>query len=159
MFSFKELQNALLRMQSVGELPPFVCVLLDADDQFQMPPLNHIGDYNQDELPRVGYDMREYQFVEPEGDKKKDEKKARERNLKKVKKFREFMSKKFVKKFFKDMDLSKKFRTKKFENYYVADFRTVPVEQLLDVKSKEGNSADFKGELGLLVTMRRGPRK
>ena len=150
MFTLKEMQSAMLRLMQIGELPGFVCVLVDAEDQFEQPPVNHIGDYSTDDLPRVCFDLRKYLFDEDDGKKKRE---------KKYKKFKDYLfGKKFINTILKDSGMDKGLR-KKFDRFYVKDFRTVPVDQILDTKSKDAATAEFKGELGLLITFAKGPKK
>ena len=159
MFTITEMTNAFIRMQTSGQLPVFCCILVDREGQFAQPPLNHIAEHDSEELPRVCYDFRKYQFVEPESDKKKAIKKADKENDEKAKKFKKYLKDKFWRHFWDETGLSKKFRNGPWARFYVKDFRVVPVDQIIDTKAKDGTSAEFKGELGLLITMGKGPKK
>ena len=147
MFTTKEMMQALIRMQAVGELPTFACIALDVESNFEGSADGFLGDYPEDELPRVCYDFTDYVIDDDDGKKKA---------AKKVKAFRKYMDGKFMKRFWKETDLGKKFRTKKFQSFYVRDFRTIPVDKIINTTGKD---AAFKGKTGLMITMGKGPKK
>ena len=142
MFKFKEMIDALCRMQSVDELPAFVCIAIDVEGNFSGCAAGFLGDYSEKELPRVCLDCTEYLLSEGDGKKKIE---------KKIEAFQKFMDGKFHKHFWEEIDLGKKFRENKFRNYYVRDFRLIPTDMII-------KDDKFKGQQGLMITMGAGPK-
>ena len=166
MFTWKETKNALSRMEAVGELPVFVCIAIDKENNFDGTALGHLGDFDEDDLPRVCYDMREFQFVEPEIEEdmkkkkiKKIQKKADDKNAKRAKEFGKYLDAKFEKRFYKQTDLGKKFIKNEWDRFYTRDFRVVSADDIIDTKAKDGINSEFKGMSALLITMGKGPKK
>lgn len=150
MFTIKEMTNALIRLQAVGKLPGFVCIALDREGELDGSAVGHLGDMDLEDLPRVCYNFSDYVIDDEDGKKKV---------AKKIKGFRKYMDEKFMKRFWKETDLGKKFREKKFPRYYVQDFRQVSVDQIVDTKAKDSPAAEFKGQTGLMITLGKGPKK
>lgn len=141
MFTTKEMIQALDRMQAAEQLPALVCIAIDVKNNLTGTAAGSLGDFSEEELPRVCYNFNEFIITEDDGKKKTAKKEAA---------FKKYMGRKFMKHFWKETDLGKKFRKKKFQKYFIRDFRVVPAEKII---STNGKDSEFKGKDALMITM------
>lgn len=147
MFTYKETKDALFRQMAAKQLPGFVCIAVDLEDNISGSADGFLGDFDTDEMPRVSLDLRKLLIDEEEDGKRK--------RAKKIKEFEAYLYKgKFDKQVLKGLDLKKKIRAKFAKNYFVSDFHTVPVDKIIDT----GKDSEFRGMTGLMITMRKGPK-